>query len=48
MTETPFFKTRMGQTYYERTVPELVKQIARLADAVERLIEQRDRKDDQE
>ncbi len=38
MNETPFFKTRMGHTYYEHTVPELVRQLARLNELLERLI----------
>ena len=28
--EAPFYKTRMGQCYYEHTAPELVRQLARL------------------
>jgi hypothetical protein len=39
MNDVPFHATRMGQQYYERTLPELVRQIARLAEAVERLVE---------
>ena len=35
MSETPFFKTRMGQQFYERTVPALVKAVERLADTYE-------------
>lgn len=31
-----FHETRMGQRFYERTVPELVRQVERLADALER------------
>ena len=46
MNETPFYKTRMGQRFYERTVPELVKQLARLNDLLERLAVPRDRADD--
>ena len=37
MSETPFHLTRMGARFYEHTVPELVKQITRLADALERI-----------
>ena len=37
MNETPFYKTRMGNRFYEHTVPELVKQITRMADALERI-----------
>ncbi len=36
MTDGPFHATRMGHTYYGHTLPELVKQITRLADALER------------
>ena len=39
MDETPFYKTRMGQQFYERTMPELVKQLDRLNDLVEKLID---------
>ena len=42
MNETPFYKTRMGQRFFESTMPELVKQLERLADTVERLVEQRE------
>ena len=38
MSETPFFRTRMGQAFYERTVPELVKQLERLNDLLEQLV----------
>ena len=38
MNETPFFKTRMGHTFYEHTVPELVRQITRLNELLERLV----------
>ena len=40
MSETPFFKTRMGQRYYERTMPELVEQISRLNELLECLVRQ--------
>ena len=32
-----FFHTAMGRRFYERDVPELVNQLARIADALERL-----------
>ena len=38
MDETPFYKTRMGQHFYERTVPALVGQLERLNDLLERLV----------
>jgi len=37
MAETPFYKTRMGQRFFERTMPELVKQLERLNDTLQRL-----------
>jgi hypothetical protein len=37
MTDVPFHTTRMGHTYYGHTLPELVTQITRLADALERI-----------
>jgi len=33
---TEFHLTRMGQTYYDRTVPELVRQLQRLNENLER------------
>ena len=39
MNETPFFKTRMGHTYYEHTVPELVRQLARLNELLENVLQ---------
>ena len=35
-----FHKTRMGQRFYERTMPELVQQIERLNELLERLVRQ--------
>lgn len=32
-----FFRTPMGRTFFERTMPELVRQIARLNDNLERM-----------
>ncbi len=50
MSETRFFQTRMGHTFYEHTVPELVRQLARLNELLERLVaaqeRQRREKDD--
>ena len=34
-----FYRTRMGQTFYERTLPELVRQVTRLNDLLERLVD---------
>ncbi len=38
MSETKFFQTRMGQRFYEGTAPELVKQLTRLNELLERLV----------
>jgi len=38
MSETPFHKTRMGQVFYERTMPELVRQLELMNDLLERLL----------
>ena len=50
MSETRFFQTRMGHTFYEHTAPELVRQLARLNELLERLVaaqeRQRREKDD--
>ena len=35
-----FYKTRMGQAFYERTMPELVEQISRLNELLKRLVRQ--------
>ena len=43
MGEIPFYNTRMGQVFYERTVPALVQQLERLNDLLERLVEGQDR-----
>ena len=33
-----FFRTRMGHTFYELTMPSLVRELARLNDNLERLV----------
>lgn len=38
MPEIQFFQTRMGQRFYESTMPELVRQITRLNDLLERIV----------
>ena len=48
MSETPFFKTRMGHQFYERTVPALVKQLERLNELLERLVDQQQDREDTE
>jgi len=40
--DIPFHQTRMGQRFYERTLPELVKQIERLNELLERVVESRE------
>jgi len=42
MSDTEFYNTRAGRTYYEKTLPELVEQLRRLAAAVEKLVAQKD------
>jgi len=39
MSDAPFHLTRMGQRYYEHTVPELVRELERLNKNLERLID---------
>ncbi len=41
-----FFRTRMGHTFYESTMPSLVRELARLNDNLEKLVAlaERDRK----
>ena len=43
MSEIPFFKTRMGQQFYDRTMPALVKQLERLNELLERLVDGQER-----
>ncbi len=45
MSETPFYNTRMGHRFYESTMPALVKQLERLNELLERLVERTDPKD---
>ena len=33
-----FFQTRMGKTFYEHTMPELVRQLERLNEQMEKLV----------
>ncbi len=33
-----FYRTRMGHTYYNQTLPEIARQLARLNDLLERLV----------
>ena len=45
MSETPFYSTRMGHRFFESTMPALVKQLERLNELMERLVERADAKD---
>lgn len=38
MSEVQFHQTRMGQRFYESTMPELVRQLTRLNDLLERVV----------
>lgn len=38
MSDVPFYRTRMGQRFYEHTVPELARNVGRVADLLERLV----------
>ncbi len=42
MSEPQFFQTRMGKVFYEATMPNLVKQLARLNELLERLVKRMD------
>ena len=47
MSEPKFFQTRMGQRFYEHTMPELVRQVTTLNELLERLVAaQEQRKND--
>jgi len=47
VTDVPFHLTRMGARYFEHTLPEVVRQVSRLADAVERLADLHERAGEQ-
>ncbi len=40
-----FHKTRMGHTFYEHTMPEVARQLARLNDLLERLVDSTENRD---
>ncbi len=42
MSEPKFFQTRMGQRFYEHSVPELVRQLERLNELLERSVERKE------
>jgi hypothetical protein len=37
MSDVPFYRTQMGHRFYERTMPELVRQLTRLNTILERV-----------
>ena len=37
MDYAPFYKTRMGEKFYCKTVPDLIRQLERLNDVLERI-----------
>jgi DNA-binding GntR family transcriptional regulator len=41
VSDTPFFRTQMGHRFFEHTMPELVRQITRLNDLLERVLVER-------
>ncbi len=43
MSEPQFFQTRMGQRFYEHTMPELVRQLERLNELLDRLVAAQER-----
>lgn len=38
MSDVPFYRTQMGHRFYDHTVPELARNLARIADLLERLV----------
>jgi len=39
MSDVQFFQTRMGRTFYEHTMPELVREIKKLNELLQKLLE---------
>ena len=39
MNDIPFHQTAMGRDFFDRTMPEIVKQLARFADLLEKIAE---------
>lgn len=48
MNEPQFFQTRIGRTYYEKTIPEIARQLIRLNDLLQRLVESVERQKDRD
>ena len=42
MDYAPFYKTRMGEKFLCKTVPDLIRQLERLNDVLERLVDQQE------
>ena len=38
MNEVPFHLTKMGRDFYDRTLPEIARQLARLNDLLDQLV----------
>ncbi len=38
----PFYKTRMGEKFYCKTVPDMIRQLERLNDLLDRLVSAQD------
>ena len=38
MNDVPFYRTQMGSRYYGHSLPELTRNVGRVADALERLL----------
>ena len=39
MSEPQFFQTKMGRDFYDKTLPEIARQLARLNELLERMIQ---------
>ena len=48
MSEPQFFQTRIGRAYYEKTVPEIARQLVQLNDLLLRLVEHLERDGDRD
>ena len=46
MSHVPFYMTRAGRTFYERTMPGLVRELARLNETLEKLLDLQSRRED--
>lgn len=46
MSDPQFFQTRMGRQFFEHTMPEIAKQLTRLNELLQQLIERESRRDE--